>query len=122
MAGVFDRLQKELDIRNQEGGISAIDLADLPPNLRKLMRMMLREVEMEYERLVQAAQSMKKSEFTDQAELDKSLATLVENGWLIQRGQGEVKYYRVNLRKKAGSNLSTGICAALNKKIENPKE
>ena len=46
MTGVFDRLQKQLDIRKREEGISALELRDLPSNLRKIMRLLLREVVM----------------------------------------------------------------------------
>lgn len=122
MAGIFDRLQKEIDDREQEGGITALDLADLPSPLRKLMRMMLREIEMDYESLSEAAQALPKSDFMDKAELDQTLETLCDKNWLIRRGQGEVVSYRVNLRRKPGSNLSTGIWSALNKKIETKEE
>jgi hypothetical protein len=122
MAGIFDRLQQELDNRDQEGGITALDLADLPSPLRKLMRLMLREIEMDYENLSEAAKALPKSDFMDKAELDQALKTLCEKSWLIQRGQGEKISYRVNLRRKPGSNLSTNIWAALNKKIETKEE
>ena len=122
MAGVFDKLQKELDDRQQEGGISALDLADLPAPLRKLMRLMLREVEMDYDSLAAAARAMPKSELINKAELDQALDELCAKNWLIRRGQDTLISYRVNLRRRAGSNLSQGIWAALNKKIENKGE
>jgi len=122
MSGIFDRLQNELDIRQQEGGVSALDLADLPAPLRKLMRLMLREVEMEYESLYEAAKGMRKSDFTKKSDFDKALIALVESNWLIQRGQDKLKYYSVNLRRKAGSNLATGIWKALDKKIDNKEK
>ena len=122
MAGIFDRLQKELNDREQEGGITALDLADLPSPLRKLMRLMLREIEMDYASLAKAAQAMPKSDFMDLAALDQALETLCDKNWLIRRGQEELISYRVNLRRKPGSNLSQGIWAALNKKIENKEE
>jgi hypothetical protein len=122
MAGIFDRLQKELEDREQEGGITALDLADLPSPLRKLMRLMLREIEMDYESLSEAAKAMPKSDFMDKIELDQALDTLCDKNWLIRRGQGEVISYRVNLRRKAGSNLSQNIWSALNKKIEHKED
>ena len=122
MAGIFDRLQNELDDRQQEGGITALDLADLPPPLRKLMRLMLREIEMDYDSLFEAAKAMPQSALTDQNEFDQALETLCDKSWLIQRGQDEKISYRVNLRRKSGSNLSQSIWSALNKKIENKEE
>ncbi len=38
MSGIFDRLQKRMEVEAQEGGISPLDLAALPPLLRKIMR------------------------------------------------------------------------------------
>jgi hypothetical protein len=43
MAGAFDRLQKQIDEQRKHNGISVLDLADLPPALRKIMRLMLRQ-------------------------------------------------------------------------------
>ena len=73
---------------------------------------------MDYASLSEAAKALPKSDFMDKAELDQALATLVEKNWLIRRGQGEIVSYRVNLRRKAGSNLSQSIWAALDKKID----
>lgn len=44
MPGLFDRLDKEIKDRQKEGGISPLDLAGLPPALRRIMRVMLREL------------------------------------------------------------------------------
>ena len=46
MPGVFDRLNKAIEIKKKMEGISALDLIDLPPLLRKIMRLMLREIKM----------------------------------------------------------------------------
>ena len=46
MPGVFDRLDKEIKDKQKEGGITPLDLAELPPALRKIMRLMLRELQM----------------------------------------------------------------------------
>ena len=72
MSGIFDRLQKQLDIRKREGGISALELADLPPNLRQIMRLMLREVVMKYDDIVAAVDAMPESRRMSHAELDEA--------------------------------------------------
>ena len=41
---IYDRLKNVLDVQNQEEGISAGDIAALPPALRRIMRLMLRKV------------------------------------------------------------------------------
>jgi hypothetical protein len=117
MAGVFDRLQGELDDRKQEGGISALDLADLPAPLRKLMRLLLREVEMSYQDLVEAVAEMPEDVRLDQSELDQALETLLNKNWLIRRGVGEKVSYKVNLRRKAGSDFAANLWSSLDDKI-----
>jgi len=117
MAGVFDRLQGELDDRKQEGGISALDLADLPASLRKLMRLLLREVEMNYQDLVEAVAEMPEDVRLDRSELDQALETLRNKNWLIRRGVGEKVSYKVNLRRKAGSEFAANLWSSLDDKI-----
>lgn len=114
---IFDRLQRQLDIQKREQGISALELMDLPPNMRRIMKLMLREVVMKYDHLVQAAAEFPQASRLTREELDGALATLVEQNWLITNGEGEFLSYRVNLRRKAGSALDQDIWAALNDRI-----
>jgi hypothetical protein len=124
MPGVFDRLQRQIEDKKQEGGITALDLADLPPALRKIMRLMLRQLEMTYPQLVETMSNMPANEKLSQAELDEALNTLSRQFWLLRFGEGNRATYKVNLRRKAGSTLSTNIWASLDAKIsgEKPKE
>ena len=114
---VFDRLQQQLDIRKREQGITALDIADLPPNLRRVMRLMLREVVLKYTDLVSAIEAMPAANRLGRAQLDSALAQLVEQNWLLRNGQGDMLSYRVNLRRKAGSQLGQDIWSALESKI-----
>lgn len=115
MSGVFDRLQSQLGSPGDEGGITPLDLAGLPPALRKIMRLMLREIEMSYSDLREAAGTMPEAESLSPAELDRALDDLSRQGWLIKMGEEKISY-RVNLRRKAGSNL--GLWATLSSRIE----
>ncbi len=114
---IFDRLQRQLDIQKREQGISALELMDLPPNLRRIMKLMLREVVMKYTHLAKAVAEFPPASCMTPAELDQALKTLVEQNWLIANGEGEFLSYRVNLRRKAGSALDRDIWAALNDRI-----
>lgn len=114
---IFDRLQHQLDIQKRENGISALELIDLPPNLRRIMKMMLREVVMKYTHLLQANAELPAANRMTPNELDEALKALVEQNWLIANGEGEFLSYRVNLRRKAGSALDRDIWAALNDRI-----
>ena len=121
MPGVFDRLQKQLDIRKREEGISPIELRDLPPNLRKVMRMMLREVVMKYTDLCKAVDAMSDADRLSRPELDSALAALVEANWLMRYGQDEFTSYKVNLRRRAGSQLGQDVWSHLQGLITTPE-
>jgi hypothetical protein len=117
---IFDRLQQQLDIQKREHGISALELTDLPPNLRRIMRLMLREVVLKYTELEKAIQAMPEAQRLAKTELDEALQSLVEHNWLIRMAEGEYTAYRVNLRRKAGSALNQDIWASLSSKIIEP--
>ncbi len=120
---VFDRLQKALDVQKQEEGISAGDIAELPPPLRKIMRMMLREVEMTYTAICAANEAAPAEERMSRADLDQAFQTLTVQNWLIRRGEGERLNYTVNLRRKPGSKFEANFWNALDAKIaENKKK
>jgi hypothetical protein len=118
MAGVFDRLQKQIDDKHKEGGITVLDLAELPPALRKIMLLMLRQLQMNYPQLCDAMDQMPEDERLTRANLDEALKTLAEQAWLTQIGEGERAIYKVNLRRKAGSKLGEGIWQNLDAKLK----
>jgi hypothetical protein len=122
MSGIFDRLQNKLDIQKREQGISAIELADLPSNLRKIMRMMLRETAMKYTDIVKAVGAMPEAQRLSQPELDQALDKLVEQNWLARTGEGDMTTYRVNLRRKSGSSLDKDIWSSLDSLITTSKD
>jgi hypothetical protein len=117
MNGIFDRLQQKLDVEAKEGGISPLDLVNLPPLLRKIMRHMLREFELLLPEIQNWAQSLPEAERPTPAQLDEALETLTKQFWLIKRGEGERVRYQANLRRKAGSKLAQGVWNVLDDKI-----
>lgn len=119
---IFDRLQKKLEVEKSDEGISALDLAQLPQNLRRIMRLMLREIEMTRTAIVEAIENMPEDQRLNHDELDEALNTLSQQGWLICRGEGERTNYAVNLRRKRGSSLDSGIFKALEGKISQGKK
>lgn len=118
MPGIFDRLQKEIENKQGEGGITALDLADLPPALRKIMRLMLRELQLSYPQLTEAVDSFPDAERLSHKDLDEALNVLTNQSWLIRIGQGEKAIYKVNLRRKAGSTVASGIWNTLDSKLK----
>ena len=118
MPGVFDRLNKEIQDKQQEGGITPLDLAGLPPALRKIMRLMLRELQMTHPRLCEAMDSMPEAERLTRDELQAALSALTQQFWLIRIGEGEKAIYKVNLRRRQGSTLASGIWSSLDSKLK----
>lgn len=117
MSSLFDKIQGSLDDMESEGGVTPLDLIDLPPQLRKIMRYMLREVEITKEKLFKAVQGWKEEDRLSEEELEKTLKSLVKQSWLLERGEGENLNYRVYLRRKRASTLDSGIWNALDDKI-----
>jgi hypothetical protein len=118
MPGVFDRLQNEIEGKGGGGGITALDLADLPPTLRKIMRLMLRELQLSHPQLLEAIAALPENERLAPKDLDEALDTLSSQGWLTRIGQGEKAIYKVNLRRKAGSKLASGVWNTLDDKLK----
>jgi len=116
MSKLFDRLQKELDSRQEETreGVSVLDIVDLPTPLRKIMRFVLRKTKLAYT-YSEIAAEMK--EF-DKQELDQTLAALVKQDWLIRFGEDESATYKVNLSRKRGSALGANFWSVIDRKIE----
>jgi hypothetical protein len=123
MPGLFDRLNKEIEDKQQEGGITPLDLAELPPALRKIMRLMLRELQLNYPRLCEVVDAMPEKERMSRQDLNEALATLTQQFWLVRIGEGQKAIYKVNLRRKAGSTLAGGIWSSLDSKLkDDPKD
>lgn len=79
--------------------LSVLDIADLPPTQRKIMRLILRKVEMTYKELCAAVEALPEVERLSRAELDQALQTLSQNRWLLRAEKDQVASYRVNLRR-----------------------
>jgi hypothetical protein len=117
MPNIYDELQKKLDLEKKEEGISTIDIAQLPSNLRQVMRIMLREVEINRENLEKKISQLPEKSRISEHNLTEALQELTKQGWLIKRGLGEKVTYQVNLRRKAGSALANSIWSKLEDRI-----
>lgn len=79
-------------------GLSILDLEHLPKPQYRVMRVILREVECPYTKLLQLLEA----EQMPRVEIDKALAELVEQQWLLKAGD----VYKANLRRKNARILS----------------
>lgn len=117
MAGVFDRLQNKIEDKREDGGITALDLVDLSPSLRSIMRLMLRRLKMTYPEVCAAVDKMPENQRMSHDEIKMALNTLTKQFWLIRLGEGDTATYKVNLRAKSGSTLKTNIWASIGNKV-----
>jgi len=87
------------------------------------MRLMLRELQMNYPRLCEVMDAMPEQERLTRDGLDDALSTLTQQFWLLRIGEGEKAIYKVNLRRKEGSKLASGIWSSLDAKLKDkPKD
>ncbi len=111
MPGLFDRLQGELDGQQKAAGLTMADVLELPEPLRRLVNWMMRETEVT---LTQVA------EFTSQSEDDtrRTLAGLIEKGFVREIPVKPVPRYRVRLGRKRGQDIPLNLWDKLGEKTE----
>ena len=117
MGGIFDRLKKLLEEREAQG-ITALDLADLPDDYKRIMLMILREAQMTYPELCAAIDGLPDADRISRETLDEALETLLADNWLIRLGMEGLHTYKVNLRRRPGSDLSQDIWSNLDARIQ----
>jgi hypothetical protein len=112
MPGLYDHLNAQIG-DEEPGGITPLDITDLPSDQKQLMLALLREQAIEgvtYDSL-----NLKWSDKLNS--LDATLGELANNGWLIVSGEAPNLRYRVNLRAKRGSKGGFGLWSILAERI-----
>jgi DNA-binding MarR family transcriptional regulator len=109
--GIFNRIQKEIDARDQQEGITPADLLDLSLSLRRLMNRITRGGEITVEA---AAEHLEETP----ASARQTLNALVEKGYLerVEREDGWV--YRTRFARKRGRDIPAGIWSALGQRTK----
>jgi hypothetical protein len=104
MADVFKQLDARIKLKAEEHpeGITILDLVDLPPALKNIMKIMLREHELSYEEIITANKDHVAGDQLSEEDLQDALNELSRQFWLICRGEGSQRHYQVNLRYKKG--------------------
>ena len=108
MESMYDRLSKRLKVEKHSEGISPLEIAELPPPLRRVMRLLLRENTLTLEQMVEVVCDA--GEMTP-SELEQALDELTRQNWLLRHED----QYEVNLRRRASA--MSGIWATLNDRI-----
>ncbi|MEN8241854.1 MAG: hypothetical protein ABFS17_08030 [Chloroflexota bacterium] len=121
MSDLFNKLQNELDILQKEDGVTPLDLADLPTPLRRIMRKMLRALELDHDAVAKIFNELPEEERKEVKDLDAALKILSKQGWVIVLGEEGKQRYKVNLRRKRGSNLAADIFNKLDDRLSERK-
>jgi len=94
-------------------GINIVELADLPPAMRKIIRLVLNEPQITHAAIHDSAEEVLLEDNISQSELDELLDTLCKRRWLIPTIEDNITSYKVNLRRKPGHTVFQGIWGAL---------
>lgn len=117
MTNLFDELRKKIEQDAGKKGISAWELTQLPAHHRRIIRHILREVQIPYHELRHAMSALPATLRLEPHELDEALNRLTDEAWIIRMGQGQRTTFRVNLRHKRGSGLSSSMWEHLNRRL-----
>lgn len=111
MAGLFDRLQDELDSREQSDGLSPIDLLDLPPKLTAVIQQIVRKNGMKLDEIAAALEQ-------NVDETQETLDELVGKGFVRRiEVKGEL-WYKAKFGRKADKIVHQSVWSALDGLIE----
>jgi predicted DNA-binding transcriptional regulator len=106
MTGIFRRLQDEIEARDQNKGLSPIDLLDMPEALAKVINKIIRSNGMKLEDI---ATELGQSAEDTRATLDE----LVKKGLVRRIEVKEEVWYKAQFARKADKALSSNIWSAL---------
>jgi predicted transcriptional regulator len=111
MAGLFSRLQDEIEVRDRQEGLSPIDLLDMPKALAAVINKIIRKNGMKLEDI---------AEELDQSPEDtqKTLDELVEKGYARRVEVREEIWYKAHFGRKADKVLSLSIWSSLDDVVE----
>jgi predicted HTH transcriptional regulator len=109
--GLFERLQDEIEAREQRGGIGLADLLTLPENLRGLIQQVMRRGQ------VSAAELVQEFDISEKA-VEPLLQSLVEKGYLARVPEMTPPRYKVALGRRRARQIPTGLWSALAGKVE----
>lgn len=116
MPGLYDRLADQLgDENDKPTGLTPLDIADLPDDQRRVMFALLRDPNASSRGLALETLQQKLSDLED---LPAILAELSKNNWLIIMGEVPNERYKVNLRRKRGSDLGANLWASLANRLD----
>jgi DNA-binding MarR family transcriptional regulator len=115
MGSLFDRLQDEIDSREQQEGISPADLLDLPPGLASVIKKIVRRNGM---KLSEVAEALEQTPEEAQQMLDE----LLKKGYVRQVEVKNEIWYKARFAQKRGRELPQDFWSALDDAVEKGEE
>lgn len=113
MPGLFDRLQNEIERREEVIGISPADLLELSPELRRLVQTITRRGEITLAEL-SGAVGMPADEVAP------LIAALEEKGFVTASDKDGERRYKAQYARRRGREVPLNIWEALTQRIETP--
>ena len=110
MSGLFNRLQDEIEAREQQKGLSPIVLLDLPAALATVIQKIVRKNGMN---LAEIAAELDQTPEETQAVLDE----LVQKGYVRRVEVKQEIWYKAYFGRKADKTLSANVWSALDSAI-----
>ena len=107
MPGIFDRLQAELGDDDNSGGVTPLDIADLPEAERRIMLWMLRDRMATGDGITIGTLNERMP--SAPGDILAIIERLARDGWLISLGEPPNTRYKVNLRQKRGGATGFGL-------------
>jgi hypothetical protein len=104
MSSVLERLANSSEPTTggeAAGGLKASYLLELPPDQRRVMRVLLRHNDLGFPELCQAVAAFPEAERLTNEQLEKILAILLEQNWLIRTEVERVIHYKANFQRRA---------------------
>jgi|SRR5215210_7430280 hypothetical protein len=114
MPGLFDRLKAELG-DDEPAGVTPLEIADLPDNQRRILLWLLRDRTAASEGVTAAVVQARLDEAPENC--DSILRELAKGGWVIVMGEAPQVRYKVNLRRKRGSNMGFGLWSIISDRV-----
>lgn len=111
MANLFDKLQSEIEGREQQAGISPADLLTLSPELRKVIKTLMRSGTLNLEEIASRVD-------LPSDEVQGLMDALSERGYVTLVEADEEARYKVTLTHKRGRELPLNIWENLDSKLE----
>jgi len=115
VTGIFDSAGAKCP--PEDGGISPLDLADLPTVQKKVMLALLRDQGKSPEGVTTATlRSLIANEVDD---FDATIALLQRDGWLVVTGEAEETRYRIAFRQKRSKQTAYSLWSILSDRTSN---